>query len=171
MKKNNLETIVLGAGCFWCTEAIFRSLKGIEFVTPGYAGGHTKNPEYESVSTGATGHAEVIEVKYDPNIISTHDLLKIFFYTHDPTQKNGQGADLGPQYRSLILYTTSEQNRIAQSLLKPVFVTEIKKLDKFNKAETSHQNYYQYNMSKPYCQLVISPKLTKLKNKYANFIV
>jgi len=171
MQKNKTATIILGGGCFWCTQAIFQNLKGVKSVTAGYAGGEWQRPDYASVATGTTGHAEVIKINYNPNQISTKDLLKIFFYAHDPTQKDGQGADLGPQYRSIILYTTNDQKNIALSLLKPDFVTQIKPLIKFSKAEAVHQNYYQNNLTKPYCQLVISPKLLKLKKKYAKFTV
>jgi peptide-methionine (S)-S-oxide reductase len=173
------ETIVLGGGCFWCTEAIFRNLRGVITVIPGYAGGVTENPTYQEVSFGDTGHAEVISVEYDPQIIPAEDLLDIFFHLHDPTTLNRQGSDTGRQYRSVIFYTTVSQKNTARELIgkltreefphTPV-VTEIQPLTVFYPAEKYHENYYENNPEKPYCQLIISPKLRHLREKYARFI-
>jgi peptide-methionine (S)-S-oxide reductase len=170
--NNNRERIVLGGGCFWCTEALLNTLEGVERATPGYAGGFTSDPTYRQVCAGDTGHAEVVEVEYDPGVISLEDLLDVFFATHDPTSLNRQGADVGAQYRSVILYTSQEQkerierfiNETAKDYSMPI-VTEVKPLDAFYKAEESHQRYYERNPRQPYCQAVISPKLVKLKRK------
>lgn len=173
------ETIVFGTGCFWCTEAEFKRIKGVTSVTPGYAGGKSENPTYESVSTGTTGHAEVTKLEFDPSIISFSDLLNMFWEIHDPTSLNRQGNDIGPQYRSIILYTTEEQKKrieiskkiIEQSedLKKPI-VTEIKKLEKFYPAEEYHQDYYTKNQHQPYCSLVIAPKLRKFDQEFKEFL-
>ncbi|OGE82569.1 MAG: peptide-methionine (S)-S-oxide reductase [Candidatus Doudnabacteria bacterium RIFCSPHIGHO2_01_FULL_49_9] len=163
---SKLETVVFGGGCFWCTEAIFAELKGVVSVIPGYAGGESDKPNYDQVSGGGTGHAEVIKIEFDPSIISFHDLLEVFFATHDPTTPNQQGADVGTQYRSLILYTTPEQKTEAEKLLQLNFVTEIKPLDRFYDAEEYHKNYYNNNQSAPYCQLVINPKLDKFRQQF-----
>ena len=176
---NNKETIVFGGGCFWCTEAVFEMLKGVISVMPGYAGGTTPNPTYESVSTGKTGHAEVIQIKYNPSQISFDDLLTVFFATHDPTTPDRQGADVGPQYRSIILYTTNEQKEFADKKIKEIndsrsagkpVVTEIKMLDKFYPAEEYHRDYYSKNPQKSYCQIVINPKLEKVKKDFTNLL-
>jgi peptide-methionine (S)-S-oxide reductase len=162
------ETIVIGGGCFWCTEAIFQKLKGVINVTSGYAGGKTENPDWGKVATGKTGHAEVIKVEFDPMIISLENILDVFFALHDPTTMNRHGADTGPQYRSIILYTNSQQESVAQKAKAeiPGAVTEIKSLVKFFPAEEYHQNYYNENTNKQYCQVVISPKLKKLREKF-----
>jgi peptide-methionine (S)-S-oxide reductase len=174
MSKN--EVAVFGGGCFWCTEAIFQQLKGVVSVSPGYAGGHKLNPTYNEVSTGMTGHAEVTKIEFDPSIIPYEDLLEIFMHLHDPTTLNRQGYDVGSQYRSIILYTNEQQKKIAEKVLlalnaskefKRPIVTEIKPLEKFYEAEDYHKNYYANNMDKPYCQLIISPKLTHLRQKYS----
>ena len=171
------EIAIFGGGCFWCTEAIFKELRGVLSVTPGYAGGTTTNPTYEDVSGGTTGHAEVIRIEFDPSIIPYHDLLDIFMHMHDPTTLNKQGFDVGTQYRSIILYTSDSQLNEAQSYLqslrsteafshKPI-VTELKQLSTFTKAEDYHVNYYALNTYQPYCQLIISPKLAQLRAKYS----
>ena len=161
------RTIVFGGGCFWCTEAIFQMLKGVSKVESGYAGGDMTNPSYEKVSDGDTGHAEVIRVTYDPSVITYEDLLTVFFGSHDPTTPNRQGADVGEQYRSIILYQTDEEKVKADSIAKEIqesltdgshVVTQIVPLGKFFKAEDYHQNYFKENTSAPYCQLVIEPK-------------
>ena len=162
---------VLGGGCFWCTEALFQKLPGVLAVKSGFAGGATKNPTYEEVCTGRTGHAEVIQVTYDPKKVSYDQLLDLFWRAHDPTTWNQQGADLGPQYRSVIFTTTPEQQRLAEaskkktqeSFSKPI-VTEIKPLTVFYPAEDLHQNYYLNNKNAPYCRAVIAPKLEKLQS-------
>jgi peptide-methionine (S)-S-oxide reductase len=167
------ETVVFGGGCFWCTEAIFGELRGVSSVMPGYAGGDMVNPTYQAVSTGQTGHAEVINVAYDPNEIPFTTLLEVFFATHDPTTVNRQGNDVGEEYRSIIFYTKPEQKLAADNFIKqdgrPI-VTEIKPLDKFYPAEDYHQNYYANNSDKPYCQLIINPKLTKLRTQYSKLL-
>lgn len=173
------RTIVFGGGCFWCTEAIFQMLKGVSRVEPGYAGGNTENPSYEKVSNGDTGHAEVIRVTYDPSIITYEDLLTVFFGSHDPTTPNRQGADIGEQYRSIILYQTDEEKAIAERISKEIqesltdgsrVVTQIFPLGKFFKAEDYHQNYFKENTSAPYCQLVIEPKIEKVKKRFAELV-
>jgi peptide-methionine (S)-S-oxide reductase len=169
------QTVVLGGGCFWCTEAIFKSLKGVQSVMPGYAGGNMDNPTYNQVSNGNTGHAEVIKIEYDPSVITFYDLLSVFFNTHNPTTLNQQGADVGEQYRSVIFYTTPEQKEEAEKLVKELaeqkaydepIVTEIKALEKFYLAEDYHQDYYAKNKSASYCEIVIEPKLEKLQKRY-----
>jgi peptide-methionine (S)-S-oxide reductase len=173
------ETAVFGGGCFWCTEAIFKNLKGVESVVPGYAGGTLKNPGYHAVSSGETGHAEVIKIEFNPEVISYSVLLDVFWHTHNPTTLNQQGNDVGTQYRSIILYTTEEQKIIAERSLEELkksdeyhepVVTEIKSLDKFYEAEDYHKNFYNKNKDEPYCKIIISPKLDKLKIKYADYL-
>ncbi len=161
------EIAVFGGGCFWCTEAIFQKLRGVVSVASGYAGGKMENPTYEDVSTGATGYAEVIKIEFDPSQIGYPELLTVFFATYDPTT-NRQGEDIGSQYRSIIFYTTNEQKKQAESYIKKnkAIVTELKPLLKFYEAEKYHQKYYQKNPSKAYCQLVISPKLSQLREKF-----
>jgi peptide-methionine (S)-S-oxide reductase len=171
------ETATLGGGCFWCTEAIFKSLKGVDRVESGYSGGHTKNPTYKEVCTGETGHAEVIQITFDPKVISFDEILEVFFETHDPTSLNRQGADAGTQYRSVIFYHSPEQKEKAEAYKaqlnkenvfnKPI-VTEIKAFDKFYKAENYHQNYFANNRSQGYCQFVIVPKIEKFKKIFKN---
>ena len=170
--QNSHETIVLGGGCFWCTEALLSTLVGVLRVTPGYAGGETEDPTYRQVCNGGTGHAEVVEVEYDPEVISLEDLLEVFFATHDPTSLNRQGADVGTQYRSIILYDSYAQKlkvenfiaELAREYDKPI-VTEVKELDRFYPAEEYHQRYFERNPNQPYCRAVISPKLAKLRKK------
>jgi peptide-methionine (S)-S-oxide reductase len=161
------ETVVFGGGCFWCTEAIFQMLRGVISVTPGYAGGKIPDPTYELVSSGGTGHAEVVKIDFDPEIIPYRDLLDIFLHTHDPTTPDRQGADVGTQYRSLILYTTDTQKKMAENALDKSMVTEIKPLENFYPAEDYHRNYYANHQTAPYCQLIISPKLKHLREKYS----
>jgi peptide-methionine (S)-S-oxide reductase len=179
MDKNNMKTAVFGGGCFWCTEAIFSELKGVLSVMPGYAGGAIKNPTYESVSGGTTGHAEVTKIDYDPKEISYEDLLTVFFYTHDPTTLNRQGADIGEQYRSIILYASEDQKNKAEEFIKELreskaydkpIVTEVKPLGEFYEAEEHHRNYYKKNANAPYCQLVIAPKLEKLEKRFGELL-
>jgi peptide-methionine (S)-S-oxide reductase len=172
-----LQRAIFGGGCFWCTEAVFAGLKGVHSVMPGYAGGVTPNPTYESVSSGKSGHAEVIKIEYDSSQISFKDLLTVFFATHDPTTLNRQGADVGTQYRSLILYTTNEQKQEAEDFINDLdqgapqkVVTELKPFEKFFEAEAYHREYYQKNSDAPYCQVVISPKLEKLKKKFSELL-
>jgi methionine-S-sulfoxide reductase len=170
--QNSHETIVLGGGCFWCTEAILNTVVGVLRVTPGYAGGVTDNPTYRQVCYGETGHAEVVEVEFDPEVISLEDILEVFFSTHDPTSLNRQGADVGTQYRSIILFDSYAQKlkverfiaEMARHYDRPI-VTEVKELDKFYPAEESHQRYYEKNPYQPYCRTVISPKLARFRKK------
>ncbi len=163
------KTIVLGGGCFWCTEAVFQQVHGVVSVTPGYAGGDVEDPSYEQVSTGATGHAEVVEVAYDPEKVSLERLLHIFFATHNPTTLNMQGADIGTEYRSVIFYTEEEDLPVIEKVVHEVqkairddIVTDVEQLDEFYEAEDYHHNYYTKNRAVPYCQMVIDPKLDKL---------
>ena len=171
-----LAIVTLGGGCFWCVEAIFKLLNGVELVISGYSGGFVDNPTYEEVSRGTTGHAEVIQVYYDSSIISFSQILEVFWATHDPTSLNKQGADEGPHYRSVIFYHNPDQGRLAQSLKKQMnkskvfyspIVTEISAFSNFYPAENYHQNYYNQNGAQPYCQLVVKPKVDKLKKLFA----
>jgi methionine-S-sulfoxide reductase len=170
--QNSHETIVLGGGCFWCTEALLGTIVGVLRATPGYAGGVTADPSYRDVCYGETGHAEVVEVEYDPEVVSLEDLLEVFFATHDPTSLNRQGADVGTQYRSAVFYNSQGQKekvekviaRLAKDYDRPI-VTEVKELDRFYPAEEYHQRYYARNPDQPYCRTVISPKLAKLRKK------
>lgn len=171
------EIAVFGGGCFWCTEALFKRLRGVISVKPGYAGGNRPNPTYHQVCTGLTGHAEVIQIEYDPSVIPYSDLLEIFWHTHNPTSLNRQGNDEGEQYRSIILYTSEEQQKTAEASKlaadssgefdKPI-VTEIKKLEKFYEAEADHFNYFENNSYQPYCQLIIAPKVKHFLAKYSD---
>ena len=170
MANAKLETIVLGAGCFWCSEAVFLSIKGVEKVISGYAGGTAENPTYELVCTGTTGHAEVVKIEYDPKQVSFEKILRVFFKMHDPTTPDRQGNDYGPQYRSIILYATEAQKQAAEDYVKKIrknyarpIATEIKRFGKFYAAEGYHHKYYERNPDKPYCRLVIEPKLEKIK--------
>ena len=170
------ETAVFGGGCFWCTEAVYEELRGVISVMPGYAGGQTLNPTYESVSSGKTGHAETIKVEFDPLLISYEDLLTVFFATHDPTTLNRQGPDTGTQYRSMILYTNEKQKHQAEDFINKLnedgkkVVTELKPLDKFYEAEDYHKHFYKNNPDKPYCQIVINPKIDKLKERFNDLL-
>ncbi len=169
------ETATFGGGCFWCTEAIFKSLRGVTMVESGYSGGQTKKPTYQEVCTGETGHAEVVQITFDPQVISFSELLEVFWKTHDPTTLNRQGADVGTQYRSVIFYHSPEQKEIAEKFRavlnrenvfdKPV-VTEIAAFEKFYKAESYHQNYFSGNRAQGYCQFVIAPKLDKFRKAF-----
>jgi peptide-methionine (S)-S-oxide reductase len=173
------EVATLGAGCFWCVEAIYQRLNGVEKVESGYSGGTVKNPTYEQVCTGKTGHAEVIQVTFDPALLSYKTLLEVFFKTHDPTTLNRQGADAGTQYRSVIFYHSEEQRKIAEQVKKETdaakiwddpIVTEIAPYSSFYKAENYHQNYYNENSYKPYCMAVINPKLSKFRKEFRNLL-
>jgi peptide-methionine (S)-S-oxide reductase len=177
--EQNKETAVFGGGCFWCTEAVFERLRGVISVMPGYAGGTVKNPTYAQVCTGRTGHAEVSKVDYDPGRINFRDLLSVFFATHDPTSLNRQGADVGPEYRSAIFYTTEEQKREAEEFIHELnaalpngkrIVTEVVPLNAFYPAEDYHRRYYRNNSFAPYCQVVIEPKLAKLQKHFRELL-
>lgn len=171
-----MEKATFGAGCFWCVEAIFQRLEGVEKVESGYAGGHLKNPTYKQVTSGTTGHAEVAQITFDPAIISYSDLLEIFWKTHDPTTLNRQGADVGSQYRSAVFYHNEEQRELAHKYKEVLdssevwsspIVTEITPLEEFYVAEDYHQNYFNQHTSAPYCAFVIQPKVEKLKKVFA----
>ena len=173
------ETIVFGGGCFWCTEAVFKMLRGVISVLPGYAGGHTDNPTYYSVSNGNTGHAECVEIEYDADIVKLTDFLTVFFGSHDPTMVNRQGNDFGTQYRSVIFYSTEEQKGVIEEFIKEInnsskegkpIVTEVGPLKKFFVAEDFHKDYYENNKTNPYCEVVINPKLEKVVAKFANLL-
>lgn len=177
MTNDQKEVAVFGNGCFWCTEAIFSRLQGVSSVISGYAGGHTKNPSYYDVSDGNTGHAEVLQITFNPKQISYEQLLDVFFHTHNPTTLNKQGADVGTQYRSIILYTNDLQKEIAekvknelQSEFNNEIVTEIVPLEAFYEAESYHQDYFKKNASQPYCQLVIEPKLDSFQKRYQKLL-
>jgi len=174
-----MKTAVFGGGCFWCTEAVFQMLKGVENVEPSYAGGTTENPSYEKVSSGTTGHAEVIRVTYDPAIISYEDLLTVFFGSHDPTTPNRQGNDVGEQYRSVIFFQTEEEKQEARAKIQEIngslkdgtrVVTQLEPLQEFFAAEDYHRNYFKQNASAPYCQLIIEPKIQKVKKRFAELV-
>lgn len=165
------ETITLGGGCFWCMEAIFEELKGVQKVESGYSGGETENPSYKQVCSGTTKHAEVVQIHYNPHLITTEEILEVFFSLHDPTTLNRQGADVGTQYRSAIFYHNSQQQAIANTVIKTLnqgkafndpIVTEVSQFKAFYKAENYHQEYYELNKEEPYCKMVIAPKVTKL---------
>ena len=174
------ERIVLAGGCFWCTEAVFRELRGVVSVMPGYAGGTVDRPSYEDVCTGRTGHAEAIEVVYDPRVVSLHDLLVVFFTTHDPTTRDRQGPDTGTQYRSAVFYRTPEQRAVIDAVVREVtegrlyakpLVTEVAPLRTFWPAEEYHRDYYRRNPERGYCQAVIAPKLAKFRATHAERLV
>jgi peptide-methionine (S)-S-oxide reductase len=176
---DGLETVVLGGGCFWSMEAIFSQLKGVHDAEVGYAGGHTEDPTYEEVCTKDTGHAEVVKIIYDPGIISFKKLLEVFFYVHDPTTLNRQGNDVGEQYRSIILYTSTLQEEIAddyidrldsQGVFSDPIVTQVEELDDYYRAEDYHQEYYEKNPGQPYCSLVVGPKVDKFEEKFADLL-
>ncbi len=167
---------VFGGGCFWCTEAVFSMLRGVERVSPGYAGGAVPDPTYEQVCAGGTGHVEVVRVEYDPSVVSYEDLLTVFFATHDPTTLDRQGNDVGTQYRSVVFVRDEAQRKAAEAFIAaieaehpggPPVVTEVRTLDAFYPAEDHHREYYKKNGDAPYCQLVISPKVRKVKERFA----
>jgi len=172
----SLETATLAGGCYWCLEAIYEQLQGVESVVSGFSGGHVKNPSYREVCDGDTGHAEVVQVTFDPKIISYRELIDFFFAFHDPTTLNRQGADVGDQYRSAIFYHSPEQKAIAMAVVealtkdhvfKDPIVTEITPFEAFYPADLKHQGYYRANSDQPYCRATITPKVTKLRQKYA----
>ncbi len=169
---NETETIVFGGGCFWCTEAVFKMIKGVKSVLPGYSGGKTDHPTYEQVSGGNTGHAESVQIEYDPKVVSFRSLLTVFFGSHDPTTRNRQGADVGTQYRSVIFYTTPAQKTEIEKYIKEISgaVTEVEPLTKFWVAEDYHKDYFAQNKGNPYCEIVINPKLEKVQKEYADLL-
>ena len=170
-----LETATFGSGCFWCSEAVFSELIGVSKVEPGYSGGNAPNPSYEQVCTDSTGHAEVAQVTFDPKAVSYRELLEVFFSTHDPTTLNRQGADEGSQYRSAIFYQSEEQRKEAEAIIKELtddrtfknpIVTQLSEMKAFYPAEEYHKDYYRRNPGKPYCQVVIAPKLAKFRSHF-----
>jgi peptide-methionine (S)-S-oxide reductase len=174
---NTYEMATLGGGCFWCLEAVYLEVKGITEIVSGYTGGSIPEPSYEDICTGSTGHAEVVQLKFDLNEIGFQDILNIFFSIHDPTTLNRQGNDVGTQYRSVIFYHSENQMEVSLNTIKKLtedelwtepIVTDIKKLGTFYRAEDYHQNYYQLNPNNPYCQFVISPKLAKFRQQIGN---
>jgi len=174
-QQAGLETITLGGGCYWCVEAVYENLVGVQSVVSGFAGGKTADPTYEQVSSGTTGYAEVVQITYDKKITNLDEIFKVFFTVHDPTTLNRQGADVGTQYRSAIFYKNDEQKKAAQSIItaltkakaykKPI-VTTLEPFTKFYKAEAYHQNYYANNKNQPYCQMVIQPKMEKFEKVF-----
>ena len=177
MENKQEETATLGAGCFWCVEAVFDDLRGVTDVVSGYSGGHTENPTYREVCSETTGHAEVTQIKFDANEISFADILRVFFAVHDPTTLNRQGNDVGSSYRSAIFYHSDEQRKTAEEIIKEVtaegvydnpIVTEVTAFDKFYPAENYHQEYFANNPNQPYCAAVVAPKVAKFRQKFVN---
>jgi len=177
MEEESLQIATFGAGCFWCTEAVFLNVKGVEKVESGYSGGKIKNPSYREICTGTTGHAEVTQITFDPKKISFEELLEVFWNTHDPTTLNRQGADQGTQYRSVVFYHNDNQKKLADDykkqleesrLFKNPIVTEISPIKDFYKAEDYHQNYFALNPSQSYCEYVVRPKVEKFKKQFGN---
>jgi peptide-methionine (S)-S-oxide reductase len=169
------ETATLGGGCFWCLETVYRELRGVESAVSGYTGGRRENPTYEQVCSGATGHAEVVQVRFDPEAVSYREILEVFFTIHDPTTLNRQGADIGTQYRSAIFHSSEEQKRVAEEVMAELgrqeiwdnpIVTELAPLERFYPAEQQHQDYYSRNQAQPYCQAVIAPKVSKFRKQF-----
>jgi peptide-methionine (S)-S-oxide reductase len=177
MDNNGLETATLAGGCFWCVEAVYDDLKGVEDVVSGYSGGHTDSPTYRQVCDGNTGHAEVIQIRFDPSIVSFKEILQVFFSVHDPTTLNRQGNDIGTQYRSAIFYHDDEQKRVAEETIREIetegiwdapIVTEVVPFEKFWPAEDYHQEYFANNASQPYCTAVVAPKVAKFRQKFVS---
>lgn len=180
MTDKEREIATLGGGCFWCLEAAYEQIDGVDKVVSGYAGGRRENPSYEQVCSGATGHAEVVQITYDPDVVTFGDLLDVFFTIHDPTTLNRQGGDIGTQYRSVIFYHDQEQKKIAEEMIAKLdeqklwdqpIVTEVTEAPTFYPAEAYHQHYYQRNAAQPYCQAVIGPKLAKLRKHHFDRLV
>ena len=177
MENTNLETATLAAGCFWCVEAVFDDLKGVQDVVSGYSGGHLENPTYQQVCSETTGHAEVVQIKFDREELSFKELLQVFFTVHDPTQLNRQGNDVGSSYRSAIFYHSDEQKRVAEEVIKEFtdetiydkpIVTQIAPFDEFYGAEDYHQEYFANNPNQPYCAAVVAPKVAKFRQKFVS---
>lgn len=178
-QNKKTETATFGSGCFWCTEAIFSRVEGVKEVYPGYSGGHVKNPAYREVCDGTTGHAEVVQLKFDPEVIKFSEILKIYWNTHDPTTLNRQGADVGTQYRSVIFYHSDEQKMVAaelkaeldlQKIWENPIVTVIEEYSNFYKAEDYHDDYYENNPNQGYCRFVITPKVEKFEKVFKDFL-
>ena len=174
-----MQIATFGGGCFWCTEAIFQRLKGVKSAIPGYSGGDLPSPTYEEVSEGVTGHAEAVQIEFDPSLIPYRKLLEVFFYTHDPTTPNQQGNDMGPQYRSSVFYHSAEQKSLSEEFIQELterrvfdrpIVTEVEPFKNFYEADDYHKNYYEKNKDAMYCNYVIGPKIHKLIEKYGNDI-
>ena len=179
MHTAGLEKATLGGGCFWCTEAVFQELEGVASVVSGYAGGEEPDPTYREVCSGTTGHAEVVQVSFEPTVVSYREVLEVFFATHDPTTLNQQGADIGSQYRSVVFYHSSEQKLVVEELIDALdaanvfgssIVTEIAALEDFHPAEEYHQDYYRRNPEQGYCQVIINPKLAKFRSAFVDRI-
>ena len=177
--NTKLQTATLAGGCFWCLEAVYDELKGVESVESGYAGGHVQNPSYRAVCTGTTGHAEAVQIVFDPQVISYEDLLRVFFSIHDPTTLNRQGADVGTQYRSAIFYHDEAQKIAAEKIIKEItaaglwgkpIVTEIAPMTDFYRAEDYHQEYFAHNPYQPYCMAIISPKVSKFRKHFTEML-
>jgi peptide-methionine (S)-S-oxide reductase len=177
MENNNLETATLAAGCFWCVEAVFDDLKGVKDVVSGYSGGHKENPTYREVCSETTGHAEVVQIKFDPQVISFKEVLQVFFSVHDPTTLNRQGNDIGTSYRSAIFYHDDNQKQIAEEVIREVttegvyddpIVTEVTAFDKFYPAEDYHQEYFANNPNQGYCAAVVAPKVAKFRKQFVD---
>lgn len=175
MKQPNLQRTTFGGGCFWCVEAVFQRIEGVMHVVSGYSAGNVRNPSYREICGGKTGHAEVVQITFDSEVVSYETLVEIFLTTHDPTTLNRQGADRGTQYRSIILYHNADQKKVADRVIAAMadyfddpIVTEVTYLDAFYPAEDYHQNYYNDNAWQPYCAVVITPKLRKLREKHAD---
>jgi len=180
LDESTIEVATLGGGCFWCLEAVYQEVKGVSKVVSGYAGGHVRNPSYQAVCAGTTGHAEVIQVTFDPAVVSFRQLLEVFFTIHDPTTLNRQGADRGTQYRSAIYTHSPEQAETAQAIIREFeaeqiwrdpIVTEVTPLDHFYAAEAYHQNYYRNNPNQGYCQVVVAPKVAKFRKKFLSTLL
>ncbi|MBT7895491.1 MAG: peptide-methionine (S)-S-oxide reductase MsrA [Flavobacteriales bacterium] len=177
LNQENFKEIVLGGGCFWCIEAVFEDVKGVENIINGYSGGKIKNPSYREVSNSKTNHAEVCKIIYDEEKINLNIILEIFFLSHDPTTLNRQGNDIGRHYRSIILYNNKEEKQIIKDYIKDInsnlfsnnIVTETKQFEAFYKAEDYHQDYYKYNKEQPYCKIVITPKITKARRQLSKY--
>ncbi len=178
-KQSNLETITLAGGCYWCVEAVYENLIGVQSAISGFAGGKNMNPTYEDVSTGRSGYAEVVQITYDKNVTNLDEIFKVFFTVHDPTTLNRQGADVGTQYRSAIFYKNEAQKKAAQTVINDLkkakiydspIVTALEPLTKFYKAESYHQNYYENNKTQPYCKMVIQPKMEKFEKLFKSKI-
>ncbi len=179
MKESGMQWATFGGGCFWCIEAVFEGVRGVEEVVSGYAGGEEKNPGYYDVGSGRTGHAEVVQIRFDPEVVSYEDLATVFFAMHDPTTPDRQGADVGPQYRSIVLTHDDAQRAVVDALIRKLeaddaygapIVTEVKPFEAFYPAEPEHQDYYARNSNQGYCRVVISPKLKKLKDRYSELL-
>ncbi|MGC9357749.1 MAG: peptide-methionine (S)-S-oxide reductase MsrA [Anaerolineae bacterium] len=173
--QSNLQTATLAGGCFWCLEAVYEQLEGVEEVVSGYAGGHIPNPTYERVCTGRTGYAEVVQITYDPDVVSYQEILEVFFDIHDPTTLNRQGADVGTQYRSAIFYHNEEQKKIAEEMIRELdasgawndpIVTQVEPLDTFYRAEDYHQEYFRKHPNQGYCRAVVAPKVSKFRKHF-----